>query len=192
MSTPQMPTDVGRVISLKNAANQGALDEALRAEYETGLHSRLADRRRMEATWDASYLVLAREVKLNSVLQTAIMLLHCEHGALTMIDQKAAMLVKINVPPVSFDIKDSYCQHVSDGTPFRVDDAEGNSLVCTVSGTTELGMRSYLGVPIVFDAMVVGSLCVFDMQVREWTTGDVRVLAALAQTVEQVLTERDR
>jgi GAF domain-containing protein len=46
---------------------------------------------------------------------------------------------------------------------------------------------SYLGVPIVSNKWIVGVLCVFDDEPREWDTADVGMLTQLAALLSRTI-----
>lgn len=175
---------------MKSLADQGMLDAALRDAYQATVYDSVHDPRRMAAAkhWGAMFLALSQREKFASIVQTAMDLLSCEHGAITLVGEEVVVLTGLNTPPENtYPIDTSFCQYVVDGRPFEVTEAKLNNLVCDTPGVTDLGIASYLGVPIIFQNWVVGSLCVYDLTVRRWTPADVRILASLAMTVQQVV-----
>lgn len=77
----------------------------------------------------------------------------------------------------------SFCQFVvRDGKPFEVVDAERDKRV-PQQLVREYGIRSYLGLPVVVDDVVVGSLCVIDTKPREFTAVERQRLSDLAARV---------
>lgn len=64
----------------------------------------------------------------------------------------------------------SFCKHVVAGeVPFQVTDAARDRRVQDNLGTTEGGVRSYLGVPLRMPSgEVIGSFCVVDTAARVW------------------------
>ncbi len=79
-------------------------------------------------------------------------------------------------------IEYSFCQHVvTAGVPLVVDDAKLDPRVCGNPSVVELGVAAYLGVPLTTpEGLVLGSLCVFDVQPRQWTSDDLETLTGLA------------
>lgn len=75
----------------------------------------------------------------------------------------------------------SYCKHVvSQDNAFVVEDARDDDLVRDHLANTELGYRSYLGVPLRRGGQVLGAFCVVDTGPRQWTDLDLETLEALA------------
>lgn len=76
----------------------------------------------------------------------------------------------------------SLCQHVvATGRPLVIDDTKKDGRVSENLAVREVGVAAYLGVPLTTtDGLVLGSLCVFDMQPRQWSDEDVETLSGLA------------
>ncbi len=93
----------------------------------------------------------------------------------------------------------SYCKYVIwSRAPFIVGDASKNSFVRNSHATRELGIVSYLGVPIhgpahdKSKAPVLGTLCVVDRVPRDWTAADVETLIDIAASVSEEIEYRLR
>jgi hypothetical protein len=81
----------------------------------------------------------------------------------------------------------SFCQFVvKKGEPFEVNDAELDERV-PKHLVKQYGIRSYLGIPVLVDDSVVGSLCVIDTQPRKFSTADRNCLKKLGEKVNQRL-----
>jgi len=81
----------------------------------------------------------------------------------------------------------SFCQFVvKTGEPFEVNDAELDERV-PKHLVKQYGIRSYLGIPVLVDGTVVGSLCVIDTQPRMFSKADRNCLEKLAVKVNQRL-----
>lgn len=87
----------------------------------------------------------------------------------------------------------SFCQYVvTSGSPLSVEDAAHDKLVCTNSAVTELGVASYLGVPIhSSEGEVLGSLCAIRTRPSQWTPADQSALQAFAKIVEDAIAMRE-
>lgn len=84
---------------------------------------------------------------------------------------------------------DSLCSvTVALARPFIVEDAAGHPWVHDLPPVTSGAVSSYLGV-VLTDAPgnILGSLCVFGGEPREWTDAEVDVLTALAEAVADQL-----
>jgi serine phosphatase RsbU (regulator of sigma subunit)/PAS domain-containing protein len=67
------------------------------------------------------------------------------------------------------------------GSPLIVDDAARDRRVAALVPVTSGSLGSYLGVPLVdADGRTTGALCVFGPKPRQWSDGDVTLLAELA------------
>ncbi|MEO5816150.1 MAG: PAS domain-containing protein [Gemmatimonadaceae bacterium] len=93
----------------------------------------------------------------------------------------------------------SYCKYVVwKRVPFIVGDAADNPYVRNSHATRELGIVSYLAVPIFGPALdtaklpVLGTLCVVDRVQREWTAKDLETLTDVAASVSDEIEYRVR
>ncbi|MEM9951291.1 MAG: GAF domain-containing protein [Chloroflexota bacterium] len=79
----------------------------------------------------------------------------------------------------------SFCKHVvADNAPLIVTDARENDIVKHNLAIRDLDVIGYLGIPLTLsDGMSLGSLCVIDTDVREWTQVEIDIMTELAQIV---------
>ena len=86
----------------------------------------------------------------------------------------------------------SFCQHVvAQNAPLVVDDARAHRLVRDNLAICDLGVVSYLGVPIRSpDGYVLGALCAIGDRPRAWTDDDRAVMADLTAVVESEIALR--
>ena len=79
----------------------------------------------------------------------------------------------------------SFCKHVvGGGEPLVVEDAELNAVVRGNPAIESAGVRAYLGVPLrTQSGQVLGSLCVFDREPREWSDEDLQRAQQAARDV---------
>lgn len=167
-------------------ADKASLTRALKAEYMDALAGRLTDPERLNAVWHATFQAQSFQVKLDAVVNSAAYLLGCPYGSLNVLTEQGEQVCLAGDSKL-LPVRESFCQHVSDGKPFGVDDALEDLLVCDMAVVTIDGLRAYLGVPIIFWRQVVGSLCVWDLKPHEWTATDVRALTSLALTIQEIL-----
>jgi hypothetical protein len=81
----------------------------------------------------------------------------------------------------------SFCQFVvRDGQPFEVTNAEQDARV-PQHLVKRYGIRSYLGIPVVANNVIVGSFCVIDTQPREFSKEQRQILQKLADLVNRRL-----
>lgn len=79
------------------------------------------------------------------------------------------------------------CQRVMHiGEPVIVGHTENDQLVASLLAGRPMPIRSYVGVPVRLDGVVVGAVCVVDVQARMWTEHDVATLREIASVAEQV------
>lgn len=79
----------------------------------------------------------------------------------------------------------SFCQHVViDKAPLIVSNAEQDARVCDNLAIPDLGVKAYLGVPLILPSgHAIGSLCAIDSTSREWSDDDVKALSDVADIV---------
>jgi GAF domain-containing protein len=90
-----------------------------------------------------------------------------------------------SMAPLPHARQDSYCRLTLAGRPVVIKDSLTN-LMLADNPHVEV-VRTYLGIPLVVRDEVVGALCVYDSEPREWTDEDERELAAMAADVERTL-----
>jgi signal transduction histidine kinase len=88
----------------------------------------------------------------------------------------------------------SFCQYVVNrGQPLVVPDAGADPMLRENLAVTELGVQSYLGVPVRSeDGFVLGSFCVIDAKVRKWSAEDLSLLEDLGHAVSAEIQLRER
>jgi serine phosphatase RsbU (regulator of sigma subunit) len=86
----------------------------------------------------------------------------------------------------------SFCQRVvTSGKPLVVSDARLASDLRDNPAIAELGIVAYAGMPLQApDGTVIGSLCAVDHTPREWTVGELDILADLAAAVSSEIALR--
>ncbi len=79
----------------------------------------------------------------------------------------------------------SYCQHaVASGEPLVINDTQNHPLVFDSPATTEEGLLSYAGIPLITsDGVAIGTFCVADRKQRVWTADELAILTDLAASV---------
>ncbi len=86
----------------------------------------------------------------------------------------------------------SFCQTVVvEQTPLIVTDAKNDARVCDNLAVPELGVRAYLGVPLVVSGHVIGSLCAIDTTPRDWSESHLNTLSDVAAIVMSEIGLRD-
>ena len=79
----------------------------------------------------------------------------------------------------------SFCRHtVVLGKPLIIPDVRGHPLVGDNPAISQFGVTAYAGIPLLTaDGHALGTLCVMDFKVRDWTADDISSLADLAAAV---------
>lgn len=79
----------------------------------------------------------------------------------------------------------SFCQHVVvSGKPLIVEDAREHPLVKDNLAVPDLGVISYLGMPLTLQSgHTLGSFCVIDTEARQWTDDNINTVRELARSV---------
>ena len=79
----------------------------------------------------------------------------------------------------------SFCQHVViDRAPLVIPDAENDPRVCNNLAIPDLGVKAYLGIPLILPSgHVIGSLCAIDTTPHEWSDNDVKTVSDSAEIV---------
>ena len=77
----------------------------------------------------------------------------------------------------------SFCRHVVQrNEPLVISDAEKHRLVQENMAIEDLGVKAYLGVPVVLpDGNVIGSFCAIDGKPRSWTKDDLETIEKLVE-----------
>ncbi|HET8819320.1 MAG TPA: GAF domain-containing protein [Xanthomonadaceae bacterium] len=78
----------------------------------------------------------------------------------------------------------TFCHYAlsSDG-PLAIDDTLRDPVYREVPTVKSLGVRAYLGVPLVLpDGHAIGSFCAIDFEPRRWRDQDVEVMSVLAES----------
>lgn len=119
--------------------------------------------------------------------ETAVLaaeLLHAPLAAVNLIFADHQLTVAgVGMEEIAKPLASSYCKHVvSRQETLGIASTIDEPLVCHELATTEEGLRSYLGVPLITsDDFVIGALCVADFVPREWTASDIDALETLAR-----------
>ena len=66
-------------------------------------------------------------------------------------------------------------------SPLAIEDAARDPVYREVPTVATLGVRAYLGIPLVVDERVIGSFCAIDYEPRRWSADDIALMVALAR-----------
>ena len=85
----------------------------------------------------------------------------------------------------------TFCQYtLASHALLAIDDTHANELWKAMPSVQDLGVRSYVGVPLTLDGENIGSFCVVDMQPREWQPDELETLRQLALSAEREISLR--
>lgn len=87
----------------------------------------------------------------------------------------------------------TFCHYTLDRRePLVISDTLADAKWRSVPTVTSLNVRAYVGVPLVIDEQVIGSLCVVDSKPRAWSQVEVQALRELAKSAERELSLRQQ
>jgi len=150
------------------------------------VESRVGDSARVAAVEASGLLDTGPEPAFDDLAALAGRLLNAPFAFVTLVDsQRSFWKARIGVAadgPVQNTADESFCQYVvNSGQPLIVGDTVTNPLTADNPSITSMGVRAWAGFPMMSeDGQPLGSFCVVDTQVRQWTETDVEVLRVLA------------
>ncbi len=184
----------------------GSLLRALRDGTEDRLRSAVATRAfgtaidepdRLHAVARTGLMDTDPEADYDRIVAIVADALNAPSAAFSLLDDKRQFFKSaLGLPPEiggarEVPIESSICRYAIDlGQPLVVEDARLlESLKDHPSVQAKL-LVSYLGVPIVDDdGFSVGTVCVWDQQPRQWTTGHIQILQDLAWIIRERIFE---
>lgn len=85
----------------------------------------------------------------------------------------------------------TFCHYaIASEDPLVIDDTTRHPVYRDVPTVTTLGVRAYLGVPLVLGGEVIGSLCAIAFEPRAWREEDVAGMREIAAAAITVIEER--
>lgn len=157
--------------------------------YQSELRHSIEDPRRLATVYGSYFASRPKDEQLDAIVQTAAQMTSSPHAALVLLGRDEADVVAgYNAIAGHAPLEDTYCQHhiLMNGQPIPIENALDVNLLCDLRATVENGIRSYLGVPLIREGYLIGSLCVFDEKIRKWTKGEIEVLTRLAAQAMQL------
>lgn len=87
----------------------------------------------------------------------------------------------------------TFCHYtLGQATPLVIEDTLADPTWAAVPTVQTLGVRAYLGVPVVVDGQNVGSFCVIDTQPRQWTPTEIETVVEMCRSASREILLRDR
>jgi PAS domain S-box-containing protein len=155
----------------------------------------LADPARLAALAETGLLDSEPEEAFDRLTRLAVRALGVGASTLTLLDGERQFLKSgagPAMPPVrQMPLEVSLCPHaLAARVPLAVADTLRDERMCASPAVTRLGVRAYLGVPLVTaDGHALGTLCALDLHPRAWSDDDLATLRDLAAVA---LAEIDR
>ena len=156
-----------------------------------GEHGILRDPERLSQLRATALLDAPTEEAFDRLTRLATKLLDAPLSTVTLVDDERQFymsctgfpepLATIRETPLEF----SFCRHtVVLGKPLVIADVRGHPLVGENPSIDEFGVTAYAGIPLLTaDGHAIGTLCVMDFKVREWTSDQIASLTDLAAAV---------
>ncbi len=168
---------------------------ALREERGGGLDTVLGavrDPARLASLRETGVIDGPHRPALDRLADVASRVLNAPTSFVTLVDENRQVFagcIGLTQEPWASDrstpLSHSFCQHaVASREPLVVTDAREHPVLKSNLAVRDLDVIAYLGVPLIAaDGAALGSLCVIDSKPRLWTTEQVEILQALAQSV---------
>lgn len=153
----------------------------------------VADHSRLAAVRETALLDTPAEVAFDRLTRLASRILSAPISLVSLVDGSRDFWKSCIGVPEPFAsareirLKPSFCQHaLTSRAPLVVNDATLDPAFASFPAVSTLGVRAYLGIPLVTeDGTALGSFCVLDTVPRQWTPEDIALvtdLAAVAMT----------
>ncbi|MEI6277763.1 MAG: ATP-binding protein [Verrucomicrobiae bacterium] len=155
---------------------------------------------RLEALADIGVLDTLPEDSFDRYTRIASAMLHSEVALVSFVDlERQFFKSQVGLPP-PYDqtrqtpLSHSFCKLVvQSGEPLIVEDARTDQRVCDNLAILDLGVISYLGMPVKSqEGFLLGSLCAINSMPRAWSAADQSLLADLARAVSTEIGLRQR
>ncbi|OAN42552.1 histidine kinase [Mycolicibacterium iranicum] len=159
------------------------------AEQSAGPQSVVADPERLQALYATGLLDAPREQVYDRIADMAASALAVPGAAISLVDVDRQFFVSMHGSPAEApedrqtSIDRSVCQYaVASGQPLVIPDAREDPVLKYNPAVTDGTVVSYLGIPLIDSGNhAIGTLCVWDTNPRQWTSGHVMTLRDLAQ-----------
>ena len=156
----------------------------------------ITDSARVEAVASTGLLDTDPEVAFDALTTLAASLLEAPFAFMTLVDDERSYWKSrfgIDDPMLNQNrVEESFCQYViASGEPLIVGDVTANPLTANNPSIQSMGVAAWAGYPLHGpDGHVLGSFCVVDTVVRQWTDRDIEVLRVLSEAAGRELALR--
>ena len=148
------------------------------------MNLRLADPARLDAVRSSGMVDTDREPAFDELTKAAAQVMRAPFALISIMDDSRSFWKSTYGLPASMRgefVGDSFCQYVVEHQlDLLTADVRVHPLTCVNPTIEAKGVRAWAGTAIEFNGEILGTLCVIDSEVREWTVEDRRVLRALA------------
>jgi len=145
--------------------------------------------RRIRAVRSSGLLDIHDQPEFDDIVEAVKCAFNCPVSVLSILDEdRQVFIAHLGLPgrwaeSGETPLTHSFCQHVvRDKQPLIVGDATVHDLVRNNLAIPDLGVASYMGVPVTLpDGMVIGALAAIDSQPRNWTDSELDLLSRLGK-----------
>lgn len=132
------------------------------------------------------------QAKLDAICDDVALLLKVPLSTISIVDDKNTFVMGACGMNHKINERDhSYCLFVaSSGMDFQIEDVGASEeQMMALQPYREMGVRAYLGRPLLVDNAAVGSLCAVDFVPRQWTQTEHMLMTNYAAHVSSILEE---
>lgn len=154
---------------------------------DSALQHRLADSRRLDALRSTKLLDTPTEPVFDTLTKRAADLLSVPATFISLVDvdrdfYKSAFGFAKPLSEVRQLEGRTFCHYaIASDAPLVIENTLRDPVFREVPTVTTLGVRAYLGIPLVLDdGEIIGSFCAIDFEPRQWNEGEVALMRALA------------
>lgn len=146
---------------------------------------------RIRAVRNSGLLDAKNKTEFDDIIEVVKAGLNCPVALVSILDERRQVfLAHLGLPEkwaeaAETPLTHSFCQHVvRDKQPLIIGDATLHDLVRDNLAITDLGVISYMGVPVTLpDGMVIGALAAIDGEPRVWTDAELETLSRIGKIV---------
>ncbi|MBO0144097.1 GAF domain-containing protein [Agrobacterium sp. Ap1] len=146
---------------------------------------------RIRAVRNSGLLDAKNKTEFDDIIEVVKAGLNCPVALVSILDEhRQVFLAHLGLPEkwaeaAETPLTHSFCQHVvRDKQPLIIGDATLHDLVRDNLAITDLGVISYMGVPVTLpDGMVIGALAAIDGEPRVWTDAELETLSRIGKIV---------
>ncbi|MGC4392691.1 GAF domain-containing protein [Agrobacterium sp. M50-1] len=144
---------------------------------------------RIDAVRNSGLLDVQGQSEFQDIIEVVKAGLKCPVALISILDEhRQVFIAHLGLPEkwaeaAETPLTHSFCQHVvRDKAPLIIGDATLHDLVRDNLAITDLGVISYMGVPVTMpDGMVIGALAAIDGEPRTWTESELELLSRIGR-----------